>query len=234
MKTQTLKTLIVDDEDHCRTALQRSIKQYCPQLKVVDSVNSVAKARVSIYHTAPDLIFLDVEMPEETGFDLLEQAGIKSVPVIFTTAHESYALRALKNRALDFLLKPIDGKELIAAVNKLDSPEGIEAVKPGKIALPTSKGLVFSNPEEIIRLKADGSYTTVFRLDDSFLVSYNLGHVEKLLSGYSFFRVHKSYLINLNHVNEYLRGSGGFAIMSDGEEVEVSKRKREDFLLAIS
>jgi two-component system LytT family response regulator len=234
--TQTLKTLIVDDEEHCRNALQRKIKEYCPQIEVVDSVNSVSEARKSLHNLKPDLIFLDVEMPSESGFDFLDQLTNKTIPIIFTTAHESYALRALKKRALDYLLKPVDGQDLIKAVNKTDEPRVAQSVsQSGRVALPTTQGLLFFDPDEIIRCEADGSYSKVYTetKPKPVLVSRNLGWVEKEVPSSSFFRVHKSHLVNLEHVTEYIRGSGGFAVMSDGSHIEISKRKREDFLLAL-
>lgn len=233
MSRVPLKTLIVDDEEHCRTALERIISEHCPQLRVTDSVHSVASARRSIYRQKPDLVFLDVEMPEEDGFDLIDELDAETTRVIFTTAHGHYALKALKNRALDYLLKPIQLKELLASLRKLEEkPGGRQKDEMDRVALPTLKGLVFCEPGEIIRCQADGAYTQVFRKQGSLLVSRNIGQLEELLRGKSFFRVHKSHLINLQHAREYIRGSGGFVVMSDGTQVEVSKRKREDFLLA--
>ncbi len=231
MKPLLYKTIIIDDEEHCRTSLKRTIDQYCPQLKVVDSVSNATEARKSIYSNNPDLIFLDVEMPQEDGFELIEQLGSKTIPTIFTTAYESYALKALKKQAVDYLLKPVDEKELIAAVNKLDVPQSVATTK---VALPTSQGFIFCDPEEIIRCEADGSYTKIYKVDGTILVSRNIGYIEELLNNQDFFRSHKSHLVNLLHVKEYIRGRGGFAVMSDNAQIEISKRKREDFLLAIS
>jgi len=235
MKPQLYKALIVDDEEHCRDALQRAIGHYCPQLKIIGKASNVAQARELLFEHKPDILFLDVEMPEENGFDLLEQMDSKAIPTIFTTAHESYALKALKKRALDYLLKPIQGAELIAAINKLEyNKHNSATTSNGKIALPTTQGFTFSYPEDILRCEADGAYTRIFRIKDSLLVSRNIGHIEGLLKKHDFFRVHKSHLINLGHVREYIRGKGGTVIMSDNSSVEVSKRKREDFLLAVS
>ena len=233
MKRQTYRTLIVDDEEHCRLSLQRTISKYCPQLNIVDSVDSVEKARLSIIEHQPNLLFLDVEMPDETGLELIEQIG-KTIPTIFTTAHEGYALQALKKQAVDYLLKPVDGKELIAAVNKVGEDRKNHSETHGKLVLPTTNGLLFTNPDDVIRCEGDGAYTKVFRENDSILVSRNIGHLEKTFAKHNFFRVHKSHLINLGHVREYIRGKGGIIIMSDNSHIDVSKRKREEFLLSIS
>lgn len=234
MKPALHKALIIDDEEHCRNALQNLILRYCPQLQVTGNVGSVFEARQNMIEHRPDLIFLDVEMPEENGFDLLEQLGAGAIPVIFTTAYERYALPALKKQAIDYLLKPVESKELIAAINKLKIPQLTSPREPGKIALPTLKGLIFSSSQDIIHCQADGSYTRVFQTKGSLLVSRNIGQIEDLLAPHGFFRVHKSHLVNLRHVKEYIRGKGGLLVMSDGVHVEVSKRKREDFLLAVS
>ncbi len=235
MSLQPYKTLIVDDEAHCRNALQRSIEQYCPQLHILDSVDSVSQARVSLSQYTPDLIFLDVEMPGEDGFDFVEQLAFP-IPIIFTTAYDVYALKALKEQALDYLLKPVEEKELIAAVNKLrQKPETVQRSGIAqKVALPTAQGFVLCCPDEIVRCEADGAYTRVFRTNTPLMVSRNIGYVESLLAAYCFFRVHKSHLINLHHVIEYVRGNGGTALMSDHAQIDISKRKREDFLLALS
>ena len=232
-KLDTYKVWIVDDEEHCRSALERAITQYCPHLKIIASVESVDTALPLMVTKRPQLVFLDVEMPEEDGFQLLQQLKPFNIPVIFTTAHERYALPALKQQALDYLLKPIEPRELVTAVNKLEYPEHIMD-NNSKIALPTLKGLCFVSVDDIIRCEADGAYTNFILTEGTLLVSRNIGAVEALLQHHRFFRTHKSHLVNLRHVKEYIRGKGGTLIMSDHSSVEVSKRKREDFLITIS
>lgn len=233
MKKTNYKTLIIDDEKHCRSALIRSIKKCCSNLTVIADVCSVEEARVVLSRHNVDLIFLDVEMPEESGFDLMEQLEFNPIPTIFTTAHEGYALKALKKQAVDYLLKPIDHKELITAVDKLNRSNEVSDKQLQKVAFPTLNGLQFIDPVELVRCQAEGAYTRLFMLEGAILVSKNIGYVEKLLKGYNFYRIHKSHLINLSHVAKYIKGKGGVVIMSDNTEVGVSKRKREDFLLAI-
>ena len=229
-----MKALIVDDTRLARQELQFLLKNH-KEVEVIGEAENADEAKQKIEELKPDLVFLDIQMPDKDGFQLLEM--LDEVPItIFTTAFDEYAIKSFEYNALDYLLKPIDAKELIAAVNKL-SQQPIVNQKPNthkKVALPTAQGYVLSSPEEIIRCQADGAYTRVLYTDKSLLVSRNIGYVEKLLSPHHFFRVHKSHLVNLQHVVEYIRGKGGFAVMRDHTEIEISKRKREDFLLAIS
>ncbi len=236
MKRPPLKVLIVDDEEHCRKALQRLINEYCPHIATTLLAPNVMEARKLMVDHTVDLLFLDVEMPGETGLEFLEQIRHEKLPVIFTTAHEHYALPALKLNALDYLLKPVEGKELVQAVNKLDDSSGklLPPEQEAKVALPTTSGLRFLKTGEIIRCEADGAYTKVFTTKDTLLISRNIGQLEKQFSAHNFFRAHKSHLINLSHVREYLRGKGGTIILSNNSSVELSKRRREDFLIAVS
>lgn len=234
MKNSKYKALIVDDEVHCCNTLNRLIKQHCPQIEIIGSANSVDQAKPRFVEGAIDLIFLDVEMPEKNGFELLNQGNYQNIQTIFTTAHEKYALPALRNGALDLLLKPVAADDLVNAVDKLGQNRNVTPKKiNGKIALPTLKGISFCFPHEIIRFEADGAYTRVIRLEDSIMVSRNIGYLEKIMDSNLFFRVHRSHLVNLSHIRQYIRGKGGEIVMSDESYIEVSRTKREDLLLAI-
>jgi two-component system LytT family response regulator len=229
------KCIIIDDELHCQNALKRALKAYCPQVEVLATFNDITSARQGIVHHLPDLIFLDVEMPGGNGFELVDQLGdVINIPIIFTTAHEAYALQALKHKAADYLLKPIDGQELQATLRKIGSDKKAnEASQQLRVSLPSLNGFVLVLKEDVIRCEAAGSYTKVITPAKEHLVSRSIGYLEERLSDRNFFRVHKSHLVNIDHIQEYVKGKGGMLILSDGSHVDVSKRKKEDFLLAL-
>lgn len=241
-----IKAILVDDEDRGRQTLNNLIKDNCPEIEVIDMCNSVSTALVSIEKNQPGLVFLDVEMPEQNGFALLEKVPKLNFDVIFTTAHSNHAIKAIKFSALDYLLKPIDIDELRSAVDKVIEKQNrtkehtnleffLQSAKAprkfDKIALPTTDGFVFVNVNEIIRCEANGSYTIFyFSNKDSILVCKNLKEYEDLLSDMNFFRIHHSHLINLSNIQRYIRGDGGQVVMTDGSVIEVARRKKEHFL----
>lgn len=245
-----LKAVIIDDEKRSRESLDLLIREHCKNVEILALADSVASGVDTIQDHKPDLLFLDIELQDGTGFDILEQVSNGNFHVIFTTAFENYALRALKLSAVDYLLKPINQEELVSAVNKVadlrskaNPNKNFELLLQNlqnstgrhKIALPSSDGLIFINVQDIIRCQADGSYTHFFFKDHKkILVSKKIKEYEELLGPYNFVRVHHSHLINLNEVTKYVRGDGGYVVMSDGETVYVSKRKKEDFMSALN
>ena len=244
-----IKTIIIDDEQNSREALENLVKSYCPDLHVVSSAASVEEGIKVIKSEKPDLVFLDIEMPDKSGFDLLSQLGTIDFEVIITTGYEQYAVKAFKTVALDYLLKPIDINELELAVAKVLEKRKkrkvnknfdvfIQNWKSGgneQIALASSEGFIFVKVRDIIYCKGDGAYTYFYIKDMPRLtVSKNLKEFEELLKDQSFFRVHKSYLINLNEMKKYIRGDGGYVVMTNGDNVDVSKRKKESFLSNLS
>lgn len=245
-----MKALIIDDEKRSRESLKQLVVDECPDVEVLDMADSVANGADAIKKHQPNLLFLDIEMQDGTGFDLLEKVANSNFHVIFTTAFENYALKALKLSAVDYILKPINPVELKEAVSKAkelieqkDQDKNFELLLQNlqsntgkhKIALPSSEGLTFINVNDIIRCQADGSYTHFFFKDrKKILVSKKIKEYEELLSPYNFVRVHHSHLVNLDEVAKYVRGDGGYVVMSDGETVYVSKRKKEDFMSALN
>ncbi|GAA0555085.1 LytR/AlgR family response regulator transcription factor [Chitinophaga japonensis] len=246
-----IKAIIVDDEQHCIDALKTMLQKKCPEVNVIAGVNSVREAKGLIDEWQPDLVFLDVEMPHQNGFELLKQFDRIPFDVIFTTAFEQYALRAIKFNALDYLLKPFSIQELQEAVQKCRErraarPKDSSAASPlevflanmktlnqthRKIALPTINGLVFMPVQNIVRCESTGNYTKIFFTDKKhLLVSRPLKEFEEMLSDMDFFRVHNSHLINLQQMQSYIQGEGGFALMTDGTQVEVSRRRKAEFL----
>lgn len=244
-----IKAIIVDDEQHCIDALKAMLQKKCPEVTVLAGVNSVQDAKQLIDEMQPDLVFLDVEMPHQNGFELLKLYDKVTFDVIFTTAYEQYALKAIKFNALDYLLKPFSVQDLQEALrkfherrmNKTDAGmaplevflQNMKTMQQTnkKIALPTINGLVFMPVQNIVRCESTGNYTKIFFTDrKQLLVSKPLKEFEELLTDVDFFRIHNSHLINLQQMESYIQGEGGFALMSDGTQVEVSRRRKAEFL----
>lgn len=236
------KALIIDDEIDCRESLLKYLNQYCININVVAQSNCVSDGLQKIKEHSPDVIFLDVQMPDGSGFDLLSQLPSVDFNVIFVTAYDHFAIQAIKFSALDYLLKPVDPLLLIEAVNKIKNNEAKHVKQKyqtlinnskrfEKIALPTMDGIVFINIKNIVRCQADRNYTK-FYIDsgESFLVAKTLKEYDEMLCNLNFFRVHQSHLINLSFVKKYLKGEGGFIIMEDGSEITVARRRKEELL----
>ncbi len=244
--TKPLKTIIVDDEADAVNFIRAIIAEHCPELEVVGAAGSADDAEKLALELRPELIFLDVEMPRGSGFDLLSRFPDKRFDVIFITAFNHYALRAIKFSAVDYLLKPINIGEFIEAVGKVirkrstgglvttgfaELIENVRSALPVKLAIPTSDGMEYLNAREIIRIEADRSYCWFFLSGNrKILVSRNLGEYQELLGDLHFFRPHNSHLINLSFVKKFVRIEGGSIEMTDGSQVPLSRLKRELFL----
>lgn len=245
-----LKALIIDDEAKARRILLELLKEYCPQVEVVGEADDVPNAVKAIHKHQPNLVFLDIEMPGYTGFQLLDFFDNVSFEIIFTTAYREYAIQAFQVSAIDYLLKPIQIELLIKAIEKVESQlssapqinERIDALKSNlsqehitRIALPVAEGLLFVEVEEIVYLNAEGAYTQIF-LDGGkkVLVSKKIKSFEKVLDHPSFFRTHRSYLINLNRVKQYVKQDGGYIVMDNNDSVNLARERKEDFLKAYS
>ena len=245
-----LKALVIDDEKFGRDGMQSLLTDYCPEVQVIGTADSALTAIKEIRAKNPDLVFLDVEMPHGTGFNVLESVPDMDFEVIFTTAYNQYAIQAIRFSAIDYLLKPIDHKELIEAVKRAGEKRAtglrnpnlellIENLKSNgaakKIAVATSDGILFVEIDGIIRCESSNNYTLIHMKNGAkHIVSKSLSEHEDQLAGTSFFRTHNSHLINLNCVSKFLRGSSSSVIMSDGVEIEVARRKKEEFLVAMS
>jgi two-component system, LytTR family, response regulator len=240
-----MKAVIIDDEQHCITTLRWALRQYCKEVEVVAIAHNGAEGIGIIEEHKPDLIFLDVEMPVMNGIDMLLHFDEIKFDVVFTTAYDRYAVKAIKLSALDYLLKPIDKDELIAAVEKvIDKQTLISKQQLGtmqemhrtkitnKIALSTLAGLQFINLENLVRLEGDGSYCHFILKDkNKITISKKLGDAEEILKDDSnFFRAHKSHIINLRFVEKYIRGDGGVIVMEDGTSIALSRNKKDEFL----
>jgi two-component system, LytTR family, response regulator len=240
-----MKAILIDDERDALEMLEWIIKKNSPEVEIIAMCDSALDGLEKIKDLKPELVFLDIEMPQLNGFDLLERLGKYDFEVIFTTAYNQFAIKALKICALDYLLKPIDGEELKAAVKKAISrkskvsSEQLEMLmnyfKPEKpkirrVALTASDHLVFVDTNDIVYCESDSNYTTFFLAKgEKVMISKTLKDVEEILEGADFFRVHASYLINMKHVSKFTRGDGGYVVMSNNEHITVSRRKKEEF-----
>jgi two-component system, LytTR family, response regulator len=242
-----LKAIIVDDEEKSRELLSKMVQKYCPGLIVAGMAESASSAVEMINSEKPDLVFLDIELSGESGFDVLNSFPEIHFDVIFTTAYDKYAIKAIKFSALDYLLKPIDSEELTAAVNRLIdkrksrySSENLHLLVQSlkkreggftKISLPTGNAYEIVNLGDIIRCESDGHYTNfILTGNRKVFVSVGLKYYEDILPEETFIRVHHSHLININHVVRFLKSDGGYAVMSDNSQVEISRRKKDFFL----
>jgi two-component system, LytTR family, response regulator len=245
--TMALRALIVDDEADARDNLRLMLEEYCPEVEIVGQAASAAEARELITSLQPNALFLDIKMPGEDGFQLLASISELDLPVVFTTAYDEYALKAFKQNALDYLEKPIDVDDLKRAVGKLQrlagelgttQPSAIAALLKdpasplsSRLAIPGREGLVLLKHEDILYLEANDSYTTIHMKDGKRSVSSKHIRVfENNLDPKSFFRVHKSYIINLAHLSSFNRTEGNMAVLDTGAMIPVSRRRLPDFL----
>ncbi len=246
-----MKAILVDDEPDGIRTLNKMLELHCPQVDVISTCSNAIVAKQQIKELHPDVVFLDIQMPGKSGLELLSELPVKNFEVIFVTAHNEYILQALQYSAADYLLKPVDEDRLIEAVQrvgkKLETDRKDEhtevllhnlgnAGSPSemRLCLPTLKGFIVLKLDEIIYCEAERSYT-IFHLEGNrtVTVSKPLFDYDVLLKDTTFLRIHKSYLINLLHVKEYQRGEGGLVIMSDNAEIEVSRRKKDQFLMKV-
>ena len=242
-----MKAILVDDEPDGIRTLKKMLESHCPNVEVAATCSNAASAKQELERIRPDVVFLDIQMPGKSGLDLLTEMPEKDFEVIFVTAHNEYMLQALQYSAADYLLKPVDEDRLIEAVQRVETriqaekKEWTETLmhnlnKAGtpsemRLCLPTLKGFIVVKLDDIIYCEAERSYT-IFHLDGkkTVTVSKSLIEYDNLLQETQFFRIHKSFLVNLNHIKEYQRGEGGLVIMTDNAEIEVSRRKKEFFL----
>lgn len=244
-----ITAVIIDDEAKGRLALREKIAAYCPQVKIIAEAGNGQEALLLIQHHKPQLIFLDIEMPRMNGFEMLNELPEKDFHVIFTTAYDQYAIKAIKYSAFDYLLKPVDIDELKFAVDKLEEKENGQTKKQvellqqniqhpkkqfHKLAIPTLEGLLFYEIKDIIHLEANSNYTNIYLTDKSKITaSKTLKEFEELLPEDIFFRVHHSHLINLHYIKRYIKGDGGQIELQNGIFVDVARRKKDEFLKAI-
>jgi len=243
-----LKAIIIDDEPKGRNILLQLITNNFPQIKILATAGSADEGIKQIDAYKPDVVFLDVEMPGKNAFDMLHELGTADFKIVFVSAHNHYALNAIKFSAIDYLLKPIDLGELGKAIHRLENlpvktagqvPHMLKQLQHGtsaftKIAITSINAIEFINIADIVYCKADNVYTEVHLPVKSIIATRTLKEFEDLLTQHFFFRIHHSYLINMNHITKYLKGEGGTVIMSNGVEIEVSRRRKTAFLETLS
>lgn len=243
-----INTVIIDDEPDGRNALRLALEKFFPDISIKGIFEAPEDGLAGIAQLKPDLVFLDIQMPQMSGFDLLKQLTPINFEVIFVTAFDQYAIKAIRFGALDYLLKPIDIDDLRLALEhakdriekQYTSSFHYQSVisnshrthgKLERIAVPTLEGIEFFNTDDIIFCEADGSYTNLqLKNNHRKLVSRNLKDFENLLEDSDFCRVHHSFLINMRHVQKYIKGDGGYVMMTDNHHVDISRRKKEEFL----
>lgn len=244
-----LRTIIVDDESHCVKTLAWQLNEFCAQVEVVAKCTDPEDAIVQIRALKPDLVMLDIEMPNMNAFDMLKHLERVDFDIIFTTAYDQFAVSAFRVSALDYLLKPIVEEELVAAIDKAiarhggANPQQLELLHerlaepkkpPERMAVPTRDGLEFISVKGIIYCESESNYTHIV-MDDGkpHFINRTLKEIQEALEGANFFRIHNSYLVSLDHVRKYVRGDGGYLVMSNGKSLTVSRAKKDELMAVI-
>ena len=241
--------VIIDDEKNIAFNLELMINEFCDDINIIGIANGFNEGIELINRTKPNIVFLDINMPYGSGFDVIEKTNFKNFHVIFITAHDDYAIKAFKTNAIAYLLKPIDIEDLVKAINKakeiIDIKLNVDILKKivlsnnshndsstkRKLILPVNDGLEFYDPNDIIMIKAEGSYSVINLISgNKVTVSKNSSELEDLLDNTKFFRTHKSFIINLDHIKKYNKTEGGSVQMTDGSFADLSRRKKDEFV----
>ena len=241
-----IQALIIDDEKNAIEVLELQLSRFCKNVQVLATAQGGIQGIELIRKHQPDLVFLDIEMPHKNGFDVLNETKDCRYKVIFTTAYDQFAIRAFKFSALDYLLKPIDIRELQEAVEKaavkeeqgsLDEKLQVlisqlqSPVRQERIALPVADGMQFFHTDEILRCESDSNYTHISLTNGKKItIAKTLKEVEESLRGVDFYRIHQSHLVNMNHISKVVKGEGGYVVMKDGTTITISRNKKEAFL----
>ena len=244
-----IRCIIVDDEPNAISSLETQLRKV-GNIDVVATCENIDQAKQAIASHKPELLFLDVELSDHTGFELLESLAQHQFDVIFSTAYEQYALQAIKASALDYLMKPVLLEELVLAINKYLSKKDDRIVNKQvevlfehyknnnsikTLALPASDGIEFINVDDIIRLESESNYTNFFLINNrKIVIAHTLKEYEKILAGNGFYRIHNSHIINLQYLDKYFRGDGGYVRMKDGSIADVSRHRKEEFMKLVS
>ena len=243
-----MKAILVDDDESNLSALGEKLSRHCPQVTIIAKCDNGEAAIMAIETMQPDIVFLDIEMPVMNGFLMLQQLNNRNFALVFVTAYDHYAIQAIRYSAIDYLVKPVAVAELEIAVKRAiagrsthQSQAQIELLlehfnkkEQRRISIPTGEGLQFINLDDIVYLEASDNYTTIFlQTKQKFLVSRTLKNFEDMLPASGFLRIHHGTIINKSFVDKYLRGDGGQVVMRGGTVLDVSKRKKMEFLQAM-
>lgn len=247
---ENLKAIIIDDESSSRNALRQKLSQHCGDINIINECENGEMGIAAIEELKPDIVFLDVEMPRMNGFVMLQNLKNRDFEIIFTTAYDHYAIKAIRFSALDYLVKPIEVSELRSAVERAKEKRlknlpdkrienllfniAEEKEIQSRIAIPSLEGLLFINVSDILYLEAESNYTYIFlKNGKKITVSKTLKDFEELLPSSIFIRIHHSYIINKKCIQKYIRGEGGQVVMENGKILDVSRRKKEEFMKLI-
>jgi len=240
-----IHTVIIDDEAHNISNLSGLIRRHCPEIKIVATATSAVEGIKIINSTKPDLVFLDIQMPDKNGFDMLKSLGSNHFEIIFVTAFDHYAIQAIKFAAIDYLLKPIDIEELKAAVQKVSDKanqkkqnpqlenllqllENSKAKTEHRIALPSVREIRFVKTDDIIRCESSNSYTSFYLVNkEKLMISRPILEYEEILSGYDFIRCHQSHLVNKKFIISWLKSDGDYLLLEDKTQIPVSRQRKE-------
>jgi two-component system LytT family response regulator len=239
-----IKTLLIDDEISSQKILQHLLEKNVPDVEILGVAGSVKEGIDAVNTLKPDLVFLDISMPDGDGFEVLEKVEYRDFSVVFSTAYDEYAIRAFDVSALHYILKPVQAKDLIEAVNRYKATKNddfdkkleifakvINKEQPSKLILPTSSGLNIIDIEDIMRCESSNNYTTFFMTDKTkIIVSKSIQVYEHLLSQSHFCRLHNKHIVNLKFIKKYVKGRGGYVILTDGSQVDVSEGRKKEFL----
>jgi two-component system LytT family response regulator len=234
-----LRAILVDDEKHSLETTAILVRKFCPDVEILAELSSPLEALDVINEMEPDLLFMDISMPKMNGFELLNALTYKDADVIFTTAYDEHALEGFKQGAIHYLVKPIEAEDLVEAVQRVKKKRSemrksagtVQQALTPKIPVSSLSGVELVEVEQIIRCESDGNYTIIVLPARKITVSKTLKEIEKQLAEYPyFFRLHNSHLVNLNHITRYIRGEGGSVILSNTEEIGVSRSKKQELL----
>jgi two-component system LytT family response regulator len=241
-----IRCILVDDESNSLEMMEWLLQTYCAEVKIEALCNSAESGMQAIAKYRPDVVFLDIEMPHMNGFDMLEQFDKLYFDVVFCTAYDQFAIKAFKYSALNYLLKPVDPDDLKETIRRIEAKQAIptreqlELLISGirttqkqtvnRIALTTSDGMIFVSTADILYCEAESNYTTVVLQNKKIVVSKTLKEIDEALAGPDFYRIHNSFLININHVQRFVRGDGGYVVMNDGKSIGISRSRRQEFM----
>jgi two-component system LytT family response regulator len=244
-----LQVILIDDEQDALEMLEWQLRTHFPTVEVVALCSSADKGIEAIRQHSPQLVFLDIEMPVKNGFEVLQAFPVPGFEVIFTTAYNQFAIKAIKFAAFDYLLKPIDTDDLRSALERYARKQGgsiedkvkallsqyqpspVQQPAPSRIALSTADGMLMVKPDAIVRCQSISNYTRIVLSDGKQpVISKTLKEVEETLHGNDFYRVHHSHLINLNHIRQYVKSDGGHVVMTDGETITIARNRKDGFM----
>ena len=246
---EKIKAIIIDDELNSLQNLQQKLEGFCPDINIVATAQKPEEGILLLKQHQPDVVFLDIEMPKMSGFRMLEELGEYDFDIIFTTAYNHYSIDAIRISAFDYLVKPIGIEDLQQAVERLhktynkQTKEKIDILKKSlsdnrsqedKIAISTSEGIEFIPIKNILHIESKSNYSKIYMPENkNIMVTKILKDFEEMLLPYNFYRVHNSHLINLNYIKKYIRSEGGHVMLQDGTVIDISRRKKEEFLKMI-